>query len=115
MQHSVHQRCIDACLHCFQVCAREAMVHCLDAGGKHTEPAHFRTMLACAEMCRTTATIMLMQVENHDPVCTACEQLCLQCAKSCDGIPEMRECAAHCRSCADACHEAGKLASFIPA
>src|SRR3954449_6793738 len=32
---------IDNCLSCYSTCVGMAMNHCLEAGGKHTEPAHF--------------------------------------------------------------------------
>ena len=47
--------CIDECLRCYQLCLSEASQHCLEAGGKHVEPEHFRLMLACAESCRRMA------------------------------------------------------------
>ena len=46
--------CIDNCLSCYATCFGMAMNHCLEAGGKHTEPAHFKLMMACAEICRTS-------------------------------------------------------------
>lgn len=52
--------CIDACLHCYSTCLGTAMSHCLEAGGKHTEPWHFRLMMACAEICRTSVHFMLI-------------------------------------------------------
>src|ERR1700730_10378756 len=47
--------CIDECQRCYQMCLSTAMGHCLEAGGQHTEPKHFRLMIACAEMCRTAS------------------------------------------------------------
>jgi len=32
------------------------MTHCLETGGKHVEPARFRPMMACAEICTECAT-----------------------------------------------------------
>jgi hypothetical protein len=43
--------CIENCLACYQECTSTAMHHCLEAGGEHTEPRHFRLMTACAEIC----------------------------------------------------------------
>ncbi len=42
------QRCIDACLRCYQICLSTAMTHCLERGGTPVEPPHFRLMMACA-------------------------------------------------------------------
>ena len=44
------QACIEACLDCYQACFGAAMNHCLDTGGKHVEPKHFRLMMACSDL-----------------------------------------------------------------
>jgi len=41
-------RCVETCLSCYKTCLSTAMNHCLEAGGKHVEPAHFPLMMACA-------------------------------------------------------------------
>jgi hypothetical protein len=56
--------CIDECQRCYQMCLSTAMGHCLEVGGQHTEPKHFRLMIACAEMCRTSAHFMLAGSAN---------------------------------------------------
>ena len=45
------QACIEACIHCHQVCLQTAMNHCLKTGGKHVEaePAFNRAIAASAE------------------------------------------------------------------
>ncbi|NKF32416.1 four-helix bundle copper-binding protein, partial [Pseudomonas sp. BGM005] len=68
------QKCIDDCLRCYGVCLRTAMSHCLEAGGKHTEPAHFRLMMACAEICRTSAHFMLIGTDHHKHTCRECAE-----------------------------------------
>ena len=40
------QSCIDECLSCHSTCLSMAMNHCLEAGGRHVEPEHFRLMIA---------------------------------------------------------------------
>ncbi|HEX2494799.1 MAG TPA: hypothetical protein VHK24_13590, partial [Steroidobacter sp.] len=52
-------RCIEECERCHRMCLRTAMTHCLEQGGSCLEPPHLRVMLACAELCRTTADSML--------------------------------------------------------
>jgi hypothetical protein len=42
------QKCIDICLDCHKTCLGMAMNHCLETGGEHAAPAHFRLMMACA-------------------------------------------------------------------
>jgi hypothetical protein len=36
------------------------MGHCLELGGQHTEPKHFSLIMVCAEICRTSAHVMLI-------------------------------------------------------
>ncbi|WFU28548.1 four-helix bundle copper-binding protein [Bradyrhizobium sp. CB1717] len=71
-------------------CLGTAMNHCLETGGKHVEPNHFRLMMACAEMCRTAAHFMLINTPHHRHTCGECAEIC-------------SECVAMCRSCAQSC------------
>ncbi|WP_252954545.1 four-helix bundle copper-binding protein [Siccirubricoccus soli] len=80
-----------------------AMTHCLEQGGKHVEPQHFRLMLACAEMCQTAANFMLIGTPHHRTTCGACAQICEDCAKSCEAVGGMQECVEACRRCAESC------------
>ena len=80
------QNCIDNCLRCYQTCLGMAMTHCLETGGKHTEPAHFRLMMACAEICRTSAHFMLLNSPHHKHVCKECAEICTECAKDCERV-----------------------------
>ena len=61
--------CIDECLRCYSVCLSTAMGHCLELGGQHTEKQHFTLMMACAEICRTSAHFMLIGSEHHKHTC----------------------------------------------
>ncbi len=97
------QQCVDECTSCAQVCLDTAMSTCLETGGKHTEPKHFRLMIACAEVCRSCAAVMLTGVEQHRSVCAACAEICEACAKSCEQIGGMQECVDACRRCAKSC------------
>jgi hypothetical protein len=95
--------CIEECLRCYQMCLAEASLHCLEAGGQHVAPEHFRLMLACAETCRTSAHLMLLGVAQHKASCAACAELCEACARSCERVGDMQECAEVCDRCAESC------------
>lgn len=97
--------CIEHCLHCYSVCLSTAMNHCLEAGGKHTEPAHFRLMMACAEICRTSAHFMLIGSAHHKHTCKECAEICTECADDCERIGDMQECVDACRKCAESCRQ----------
>lgn len=99
------QNCIDECLRCYQQCWSYAMQHCLERGGKHVEPAHFRLMLACAELCQASADLMLIGSPLHRQTCAVCAEACEACAESCDSLGGMEECAKTCRTCAEACRK----------
>ena len=96
-------RCIETCLACYKTCLSMAMTHCLEAGGKHVEPKHFRLMMACAEMCRTSAHFMLINTPHHKHTCRECAEICAECAENCAAIGDMEECLAVCHACAASC------------
>src|SRR5262245_42943086 len=95
------QRCIELCLGCYRECRQHAMNHCLETGGRHVEPKHFRLMISCADICRTAADFMLNGSPGHGRVCGVCAEVCEACAKSCEGLSGMESCIGACRSCAE--------------
>jgi hypothetical protein len=97
------QVCIDLCSACSATCFNQAMNRCLDAGGEHVAPEHFRLMIACAEICRSSAAVMLTGVKQHVFVCNACAEICRACADSCEKVGDMQECVGVCRRCAQSC------------
>ncbi|SCZ08544.1 four-helix bundle copper-binding protein [Microvirga guangxiensis] len=97
------QACIDECLRCYRTCLGMAMTHCLEQGGKHVEPGHFRLMMACAEICRTSAHFMLIGTPHHKHTCRECAEICEECARSCEQVGDMQECVDQCRRCAESC------------
>jgi hypothetical protein len=99
------KNCIEACLDCYQTCLGTASGHCLETGGEHTEPKHFRLMLACAEICRTAAHFMLLGSDHHKHVCRECAEICSECATDCERIGDMQECVDACRRCAESCRQ----------
>ena len=105
MMSDAMNRCIETCLSCYRVCLGTAMTHCLETGGKHTEPAHFRLMMACAEICRTSAHFMLIGTPHHKHTCKECAEICAECADDCARIGGMDGCVKICRACAASCKE----------
>ena len=97
--------CVEECLRCYSTCLSEAMNHCLEAGGKHVAPDHFRIMMACAEICRTSAHFMLIGTPHHKHTCAECAEICEECAKSCEALDGMQDCAEQCRRCAESCRK----------
>ena len=72
---------------------------------QHTEPKHFTLMMACAEICRTSAHFMLLGSDLHKLTCRECAEICEQCAADCERVGEMRECTDACRRCAASCQK----------
>lgn len=97
------QACIDTCLRCYQTCLGRASQHCLEVGGKHVEPKHFRLMMSCAETCRACAHLMLIGSSVHRHQCGACAEICAACAASCEAVGDMDACVKACRSCEESC------------
>src|SRR5437667_2002091 len=98
-------RCIETCLSSYRICLSTAMNHCLETGGKHVEPAHFRLMMACAEICRTSAHFMLINTPHHKHTCKECAEICTECAADCERVGGMQACVAMCRACAESCRK----------
>jgi hypothetical protein len=107
-QTSDHVReCIDRCQRCQEVCL-ETITHCLAMGGRHAEASHLRMLMACAELCDTSARLMLLGSEHHVDACAACTKACLACAKHCDAFIDdevMQHCADECFRCAESCRQ----------
>ena len=103
------EECLKLCLDCHHICLEMAMHHCLQTGGKHTEPEHFRLMLNCAEMCQTNANFILSSSNLHVLTCGVCAEICRLCASSCEAIGEMEGCVQACRACADSCERMASL------
>jgi hypothetical protein len=99
------RRCIDECLHCYRTCMQTAMNQCLETGGPHVEPTHFRLMVNCWEICRTAAEFMMSGSPLHAQICAACATVCDACADSCEQVGDMDECVQACRACAQSCHQ----------
>lgn len=99
------EACIDACLACYRECQGNAMQHCLELGGRHVEPAHFRLLVECAESCRSTAASMLTGSQFQMVSCELCAEICRACAESCRAVGDMEDCAAACERCARSCEE----------
>jgi hypothetical protein len=98
-------QCIEACLDCYRSCQQDALTHCLQMGGRHTEPEHFRLMLDCAESCRSTAALMLNNSPYHHELCGLCATICDDCAESCRALGDMDDCAQVCERCAESCRQ----------
>jgi hypothetical protein len=104
--HSTLERCIQECLSCYTSCA-QTVNHCLELGGEHAARDHIATLLACAEICRTSAHVMLLGSQFHRDTCRACSNICRACEADCRSMAHddeaMARCADVCRSCAESC------------
>jgi hypothetical protein len=99
--------CIQECNRCHETC-EETVLHCLEMGGQHAEPNHIRTMLDCAQICKTSADFMLRMSKFHGEICGVCADVCERCEAECERFKDdqmMQRCADACQSCARLCHE----------
>ena len=99
------QSCLEACMQCHRICQQTALNHCLEAGGKHVEPEHYRLMLSCAEICQTSANFQLGSSPFSAQLCGVCAEVCQAFAESCKKVGAMDECVAACEHCARTCTE----------
>lgn len=99
------RECIEACQKCHDVCLQMAMNHCLELGGKHVAPEHFKLMMNCAEICQTAANFMLSDSPLRHSVCAVCAEVCEACALSCNSVGQMSKCIEACKSCAEKCEQ----------
>ena len=80
--------------------------HCLEHGGDHVEGKHITLLLDCEGICHLHEDFLLRGSHHHHAICKACEELCEECAKSCEtfkGDKPMMACAKACRKCIEAC------------
>ena len=90
------EECAQTCSMCADACLAEDMVaelrRCI------------RLNLDCADLCRTTASVLGRQVEPDTAtvraLLEACRAACAACGNECRSHAEMHE---HCRVCAEAC------------
>lgn len=83
------QECIDRCQGCQEACL-EAISHCLKNSGRHAEAEHIQTLMACAEICDTSARFMLLGSPHHARTCDAGAEVCEACAEDCDRLRTTR-------------------------
>jgi hypothetical protein len=101
------QECIDRCQTCQETCI-STVTHCLQKGGKHAAPEHIQLLLACAEICDTSARFMLLESDFHERTCQVCAEVCAACAQDCESMADddvMQQCADVCRRCAESCRQ----------
>ena len=103
------QTCIEACSHCHQVCLQTAMNHCLESGGKHVKPKHFRLLMNCAEICQTSANFQLGSSHFQHRLCEVCAEVCEACAADCAKLGDMDECVEACNACAESCRQMASM------
>lgn len=106
--------CIQNCLDCYSSCLA-TVPHCLTMGGEHASQSHITTLLECAELCQTSAHLMLVHSSHHYDVCGICAKACEGCAAECEGMAngdqQMLACAETCRRCAKSCQQMAVLAN----
>lgn len=101
------QACIDHCQQCYATCTETAQ-HVLSTQGVNGQGMAelARTLLDCADICRTSAGFMLRGSPMHHVTCGACAEVCRACEQACrEGGDDkiLRECAEVCRTCAESC------------
>ena len=100
--------CMEALGHCHAMCLSTAAVHCLESGGEHVRPQHFRLMLDCAASCAFAADALARKSQFHNRICALAADIAETCGKDCERIGGMDACAAACRETARLCAEVAR-------
>ena len=111
--HDAMQECIEECLNCHAVCTI-TLQHCLATGGEHTEVNLVGVLLDCADICQTSANLMLRGSPYHLVTCGACAELCRACEEACrsvTGDEQLAHCADVCATCAEVCDRMAQMGS----
>lgn len=104
------QACTDECQRCHATCLSMAMNQCLEAGGEHVAPGHFRIMADCPAMRATAADFMLSGSAHRAAMCGVCAGICAACAESCEALDGLEDCVAACRACEASCRKMAQAA-----
>lgn len=105
--NDTRKKAINACTSCHLACQETLAYHGDQTGGKQLSPQHIKRLMACIEICRTTANLLVIRAPLSDQICEICAHICEQCATSCHAIEcdGMKECYETCKNCAAACFE----------
>ncbi len=105
MSHEKNMQIIDALTRCAIECSHCAMA-CLDEDDVNILKRCIRLDLDCAEICRTTASLLSRGSEHGEHLLKECAEICNACADECDKHSRMehcKRCAEECRRCAEEC------------
>ncbi len=129
LQNTKWQSCIDACMHCAEVCEFCATSDVKELGQTLVQVAEEAAtagaasstdviqdivkMMAscahinreCAAVCWTSAALMSMDSQFVKQFCNLCADICDACAQECErhDIDHCKRCARACRICAEEC------------
>jgi hypothetical protein len=94
--------CLASCRQCSRVC-QQRVRDGLEPGSLYAEAGHVTQLLSCAQVCRTTAELIVIDSDWYPTLADLCAHVCVECADACDALDDMDECAEACRDCAHAC------------
>lgn len=101
------EKCITECMDCHAVCL-DLAYYSLNQGGELSEPDHIKSLMDCADLCRTSVDFMLRGSDFSAQVCELNAEVCDQCAESCYQFKEdakMKAGGDICRRTASSCRE----------
>lgn len=101
------------CLACYAACVARASVY-LTARSDILACSYARQLLACAELCRTTAHLAMFDTASFAQIADVCADVCERCSAAGDGIGDASSCADVCRRCAESCRLHGGHRAQMP-
>ncbi len=103
-------RCIDERLTCHRHCL-ETAAHLLSKG-RSGESELAVKLWDCADICQTSANLMLRGSALVARTCETCAEVCELCARECGRFVDdvrLQDCAVACRRCAASCRDMADL------
>lgn len=95
---AARRQCIEDCINCHALCYSAGMRY---PGSPGNDDAS--VLIACAELCRTTANFMLAGLPLEQRVCELCAEACAACARFCEQNAGLDTCLDACRRCLASC------------
>ena len=108
MSHEKNQYLIDELNKCAVECSHCAMA-CLNEKDVKMLTTCIKLNIDCAEVCKTTASLLSRGSMHGIHLLNECGELCNQCADECEKHADME----HCQNCAEVCRECAEVCSEV--
>jgi hypothetical protein len=92
--------CIRILHHCHAVCLSAAMIRFLEDHDLRNRPQHIRLLTDSGAACSFAADLIAHKSQFHTQACALAADVCETCAKDCEQLGGLEDCARACRAAA---------------